>query len=128
MSVNEGQSQVRDVSAEAGRTVEQLREQLRVFEVRCVELYQVILWNNNSLKLKMILSRVESDLWAQQVSFQERSGVAALSRMVSHSHSHTAIKDRRIQGLSSAAPCANDFWVFSPPGNILFHKWLQHSV
>ena len=54
MSANEGQNQVRDVRAEAGRTVEQLREQLRVSEVRCVELCQVILWNNNSLKLKMI--------------------------------------------------------------------------
>ena len=77
------------------------------------------------IEAKDDLSRVESDLWAQQVSFQERSGVAELSRMVSHSHSHTAIKDRRIQGLSSAVPCANDFWVFPHSETFYFTSGLS---
>ena len=71
-SMNEVESQVRDVLNEAGSTVDQLREQLRASEVRCHELFEYGQFMERQLiEAKAELSRVESELSSQELSFQK---------------------------------------------------------
>ena len=71
-SMNEVESQVRDVLNEAGSTVDQLREQLRASEVRCHELFEYGQFMERQLtEAKAELSRIESELSSQELSFQK---------------------------------------------------------
>ena len=115
-SMNEVQGQVRDVLSEAGSAVDQLREQLRLSEVRCSELFEYGQFMERQLiEAKAELSRVEAELHSQQLSFQEinaalqecQSSNNALTFQLNQTRVENQIKDREIQRLRSAAPSAS---------------------
>ena len=123
-SMNEVESQVRDVLNEAGSTVDQLREQLRAFEVRCNELFEHGQFMERQLiEAKAGLSRVEAGLSSQQLTFQEISAALqerqssnnALTFQLNQTRVESQIKDREIQRLRSAAPCASTSGSPKPP-------------
>eukprot|EP00439_Symbiodinium_sp_Y106_P079843 s273_g18.t1 len=109
-------NEVRDVLSEAGSTVDQLREQLRVSEVRCNELFAYGQFMERQLiEAKAELSRVGAELSSQQLTFQEinaalqecQSSNNALMFQLNQTRVESQIKDREIQRLRSAAPCAS---------------------
>ena len=121
-SMHEVQSQVRDVIAEAGSTVEQLREQLRMSEVRCGELFEYGQFVERQLtESKADLSRVEAELQALNLSYQElqaslrecQGNNNSLTFQLNQTRVENQIKDREIQRLRSAAPSASNSG--SPP-------------
>ena len=107
-SMNEVESQVRDVLNEAGSTLDQLREQLRASEVRCHELFEYGQFMERQLiEAKAELSRVESELSSQGLSFQRinaalqecQSSNNALTFQLNQTRVENQIKDREIQRL-----------------------------
>ena len=116
-SMNEVESQVRDVLNEAGSTVDQLREQLRASEfgvTSCLIEYGQFM-ERQLIEAKAELSRVEAELSSQQLTFQEinaalqecQSSNNALTFQLNQTRVESQIKDREIQRLRSAAPCAS---------------------
>ena len=121
-SMHEVQNQVRDVIADAGSTVEQLREQLRMSEVRCGELFEYGQFVERQLtESKADLSRVEAELQALNLSYQElqaslrecQGNNNSLTFQLNQTRVENQIKDREIQRLRSAAPSASNSG--SPP-------------
>ena len=121
-SMNEVQSQVRDVIAEAGSTVEQLREQLRSSEVRCNELFEYGQFVEHQLvEAKAELSRVEAELLAMRTSYQElaaslqecQSANNSVNFQLNQTRVENQVKDREIQRLRQAAHSASSS--ASPP-------------
>ena len=123
-SMHEVQSQVRDVIAEAGSTVEQLREQLRMSEIRCGELFEYGQFVERQLtESKADLSRVEAELQALNLSYQElqaslhecQGNNNSLTFQLNQTRVENQIKDREIQRLRSAAPSPSASSSGSPP-------------